>query len=71
MKNKDKHYLKALLLASISSIGMPVVQATGMSAYAARKEREGNDANTEMISETLTSGVLESHPSFGEVLGLT
>lgn len=71
MKNKDKHYLKALLLASISSIGMPVAQATGMSAYAARKEHEGSDANTEMISETLTSGVLESHPSYGEVLGHT
>lgn len=71
MKNKDKHYLKALLLASISSIGMPVVQATGMSAYAARKEREGSDSCTEMVSETLSSGVLESHPSFGEVLGHT
>lgn len=71
MKNKDKHYLKALLLASISSIGMPVVQATGMSAYAARKEREGSDTSTEMVSETLTNGVLESHPSYGEVLGHT
>ena len=71
MKNKDKHYLKALLLASISSIGMPVAQATGMPAYAARKEREGSDFSTERVSETLTSGVLESHPSFGEVLGHT
>lgn len=71
MKNKDKHYLKALLLASISSIGMPVVQATGMSAYAARKEREGSDTSTEMVSEALSSGVLESHPSYGEVLGHT
>jgi hypothetical protein len=71
MKNKDKHYLKALLLASISTIGMPVVQATGMSAYAARKEREGSDTSTEMVSEALTNGVLESHPSFGEVLGHT
>ncbi len=71
MKNKDKHYLKALFLASISSIGMPVVQATGMSAYAARKEREGSDTSTEMVSEALTNGVLESHPSYGEVLGHT
>ena len=71
MKNKDKHYLKALLLASISSIGMPVAQAAGMSAYAARKEREGSDSSTEMVSETLTNGVLESHPSYGEVLGHT
>lgn len=71
MKNKDKHYLKALLLASISSIGMPISQASNMSGYIARKEREGSDANTEMISETLTSGVLESHPSYGEVLGHT
>ena len=71
MKNNDKHYLKALLLASISSIGMPVAQATGMSGYVARKEREGSNSNTEMVSETLTNGVLESHPSFGEVLGHT
>ena len=71
MKNKDKHYLKALLLASISSIGMPVAQAAGLSGYIARKEREGSDSNTEMVSETLTNGVLESHPSFGEVLGHT
>ena len=71
MKNKDKHYLKALLLASISSIGMPVAQAAGMSAYAVRKEREGSDTSTELVSETLSSGVLESHPSFGEVLGHT
>ena len=71
MMNKDKHYLKALLLASISSIGMPVAQATGMSGYIARKEREGNDSSAEMVSETLSSGVLESHPSFGEVLGHT
>lgn len=71
MKNKDKHYLKALLLASISSIGMPVAQATGMSSYIARKEREGSDTSTEMVSETLTNGVLESHPSYGEVLGHT
>lgn len=69
MKNKDKYYLKALLLASISSIGMPVVQAAGMSGYVARKEREESDSSTEMVSETLSSGVLESHPSFGEVLG--
>ena len=69
MKNRDKHYLKALLLASISSIGMPVVQAAGMSGYVARKEREESDSSTEMVSETLSSGVLESHPSFGEVLG--
>lgn len=71
MKNKDKHYLKALLLASISSIGMPVAQATSLSGYLARKEREGSDASIEMVSEALTSGVLESHPSFGEVLGHT
>ena len=71
MKNKDKHYLKALLLASISTIGMPVAQASGMSSYVARKEREGGDTTTEMVSETLSSGVLESHPSFGEMLGHT
>ena len=71
MKNKDKYYLKALLLASISSIGMPIAQATSMSGYIARKEREGSDSSTEMVSETLTTGVLESHPSFGEMLGHT
>ena len=71
MKNKDKYYLKALLLASISSIGMPIAQSTGMSGYVTRKEREGNNPSTDMVSETLTNGVLESHPSFGEVLGHT
>lgn len=71
MRNRDKHYLKALLLASISTIGMPVTQAMGTSGTVARKEREGSDANTELVSETLSSGVLESHPSFGEVLGHT
>lgn len=71
MKSKDKHYLKALLLASISTIGMPIAQAAGTSGAIVRKEREGSDANTEMVSETLSSGVLESHPSFGEVLGHT
>ena len=71
MKNKDKHYLKALLLASISSIGMPAVQATGMPGYLARKEREGSDTSFEMVTEALTNGILESHPSFGEVLGHT
>lgn len=71
MKNKDKYYLKALLLASISSIGMPVVQAAGASNYIARKEREGSETSSEMVSEALTNGVLESHPSYGEVLGHT
>lgn len=71
MKNRDKHYLKALLLASISSIGMPVAQAAVTSNYIARKEREGSETNTEMVSEALTNGVLESHPSYGEVLGHT
>ena len=71
MKNKDKYYLKALLLASISSIGMPVTQAAGASNYIARKEREGSETSTEMVSEALTNGVLESHPSYGEVLGHT
>ena len=71
MKNKDKYYLKALLLASISSIGMPVTQAAEASNYIARKEREGSETSTEMVSEALTSGVLESHPSYGEVLGHT
>lgn len=71
MKNRDKYYLKALLLASISSIGMPVVQSAGASNYIARKEREGSETNTEMVSEALTNGVLESHPSYGEVLGHT
>ena len=71
MKIKDKYYLKALLLASISSIGLPVAQASGMSGTIARKEREGSDASTEMVSEVLSSGVLESNPSFGEVLGHT
>lgn len=71
MKNKDKYYLKALLLASISSIGMPVAQAAGASNYIARKEHEGSEASTEMVSEALSNGVLESHPSYGEVLGHT
>ena len=31
MKNKDKYYLKALLLASISSIGMPIAICTSNS----------------------------------------
>lgn len=71
MKTKDKHYLKALLMASISTIGMPIAQAAGTSGTIARKEREKSDASTELVSETLSSGVLESHPSFGEVLGHT
>ena len=71
MKNQDKHYLKALLLASMSSIGITVSHATGMSGVIARKEREGSDTNTEMVSEALSTGVLESHPSFGEMLGHT
>ena len=71
MKNQDKHYLKALLLASMSSIGITTSHAAGTSAVAARKEREGSDTSTEMVSEALSSGVLESHPSFGEVLGHT
>lgn len=69
MKNRDKHFLKALLLASISSIGIPVAQAAGITGTIARKEREGSDINTEMVSEVLSNGILESHPSFGEVLG--
>lgn len=72
MKSKDKHYLKTLLLASISSIGIPVAQAAGTTGtIIARKEREGGDTNTEMVSEVLSSGILESHPSFGEILGHT
>lgn len=71
MKNRDKYYLKALLLASISSIGMPVVQSAGASNYIARKEREGSETSTEMVSEALTSGILESHPSYGEIFGHT
>lgn len=71
MKNQDKHYLKALLLASMSSIGITASHAGGTSVITARKEREGSDTSTEMVSEALTSGVLESHPSFGEVLGHT
>ena len=71
MNNKDKYYLKALLLASISTIGMPIAQAAGTSGTIARKERERSDVSTELVSETLSSGVLESHPSFGEVLGHT
>ena len=71
MNNKDKHYLKALLLASMSSIGITASHAAGASTIAARKEREGSDTNIEMVSEALSSGVLESHPSFGEVLGHT
>lgn len=69
MRSKDKYYLKALLMASISSIGLPVAQATGVSGTIERKEREGSDSSTEIVSETLSSGVLESHPSYGEVLG--
>ena len=71
MRNQDKSYLKALLLASISTIGMPIAQAAGTSGTIARKERESSDAYTELVSETLSNGVLESHPSFGEVLGHT
>lgn len=71
MRSKDKYYLKALLLASISTIGMPIAQAAGTSGTIARKERERSDASTELVSETLSSGVLESHPSYGEVLGHT
>ena len=71
MKNKDKHFLKALLMASISSIGIPVAQAAGITGTIARKEREGSDTNIEMVSEVLSNGILESHPSFGEVLGHT
>ena len=71
MKNKDKHYLKALLLASVSSIGLPIAQAAGFSTTITRKERDGSDASTEIVSETMSSGVLESHPSFGEVMGHT
>ena len=71
MKNNDKHYLKALLLASMSSIGITASNATGTSNVIARKEREGSDTSTEMVSEALTSGVLESHPSFGEIIGHT
>jgi hypothetical protein len=71
MKNKDKHFLKALLLASISSIGIPVAQAAGITSTIARKEREGSDTNIEMVSEVLSNGILESHPSFGEMLGHT
>lgn len=71
MKNQDKHYLKALLLASMSSIGVTASHAAVTSHITARKEREGSDTNTEMVSEALSSGVLESHPSFGEVLGHT
>ena len=71
MKNKDKHYLKALLLASMSSIGITASNAAGTSSIIAKKEREGSDTSTEMVSEALTSGILESHPSFGEVFGHT
>lgn len=71
MKSQDKHYLKALLLASISAIGIPVAQATGMPGTVVRKEREGSDASIEWVSEALTNGVLESHPSYGELLGHT
>lgn len=69
MNNKDKHYLKTLLLASISSIGMPAAQAADMSTYVTRRENEGGEANIEMVSETLTNGILESNPSFGEIMG--
>lgn len=71
MRNKDKYYLRTLLLASISTIGMPITQAAETLGTIARKERERSDAGTEIVSETLSSGVLESHPSFGEVLGHT
>ena len=71
MKNRDKYYLKALLLASISSIGMPVAQAGGLSNYIVRKEREADDTSTEMVSDALSNGILESHPSYGELLGHT
>lgn len=71
MKSKDKYYLKALLLASMSSIGIPMSYAAGTSGIIARKEHEGSDTNTEMVSDVLSNGVLESHPSFGEVLGHT
>lgn len=71
MKNKDKHYLKALLLASMSSIGITASHATGTSGVIARKESEGSETSTEMVSEALSNGVLESHPSFGEMLGHT
>ncbi len=71
MKNKDKYYLKALLLASMSSIGMPVAQAAGASNYIARKEHEGSETSTEIVSEALTNGILESHPSYGEIFGHT
>lgn len=47
------------------------MQSAGASNYIARKEREGSETNTEMVSEALTNGVLESHPSYGEVLGHT
>lgn len=57
------------MLASISSIGIPNAQAAGITGTIARKEREGSDTNTEMVSEVLSNGILESHPSFGEVLG--
>ena len=67
MKNQDKHYLKALLLASMSSIGITTSHAAGTSGVIARKEREGSDTNTEMVSAALSTGVLESHPSFGEI----
>lgn len=71
MKKRDKNYLKALLLASMSSIGLTASHAAGSSGIIVRKEREGSYTSTEMVSETLTNGVLESHPSFGEVLGHT
>lgn len=71
MKCKDKRYLKALLLASISTIGMPVVQAAGISGTIARKERDGHDDSTELVSEMLSNGILESHSSYGEMLGHT
>lgn len=71
MKNREKRYLKALLLASMSSICIPASHAAGISEIISRKEREGSDTNTEVISDVLSNGVLESHPSFGEVLGHT
>ena len=68
MKNQDKQYLKVLLLASISSLGISAAQATGSYGLIARKGRESDDA-TEMVSVVLSNGILESHPSFGQVLG--
>lgn len=71
MKNQDKLYLKALLLASMSSIGITASHATETSGIIVRKGRERSDTSTEMVSEALSTGVLESHPSFGEIFGHT